>query len=49
MASELCSFQEAYRPVFENLLGRTVVARLDCGIAIMRPGQAFRLVTWPGT
>lgn len=50
VASELCSFEEAYRPVFENLLGRTVVARdLDSGIAIMRAGgHAFRLVTLAG-
>lgn len=50
VASELCSFDEAYRPVFENLLGRTVIARdLDSGIAIMRAGgHAFRLVTLAG-
>ncbi|MDD3410100.1 MAG: chromosome segregation protein SMC [Eubacteriales bacterium] len=50
VASELCSYAPEYRPIFENLLGRTVVARdLDSGIAIMRAGgHAFRLVTLSG-
>jgi chromosome segregation protein len=50
VASELCSFDEEYRPVMENLLGRTVLARdLDSGIRIMRAGgHAFRLVTITG-
>ncbi len=50
VASELCSFDEEYRPVMENLLGRTVLARdLDSGIRIMRAGgHAFRLVTLLG-
>ncbi|NLI21076.1 MAG: chromosome segregation protein SMC [Clostridiales bacterium] len=50
LASELCGFDERYRPVMENLLGRTVVAEdLDSGIEIMRAGgHAFRLVTLAG-
>ncbi|MBE5802110.1 MAG: chromosome segregation protein SMC [Clostridiales bacterium] len=50
VASELCSYEERYRGIVENLLGRTVVARdLDSGIAIMRAGgHAFRLVTLTG-
>ncbi len=50
VASELISFDEAYRGVAENLLGRTVVAdNLSHGIAIMRRGNhAFRLVTLDG-
>ncbi|MCE5342390.1 MAG: chromosome segregation protein SMC [Eubacteriales bacterium] len=50
IASELCAFDEEYRPVMENLLGRTVLARdLDSGIRIMRAGgHAFRLVTLTG-
>ncbi|HNX61181.1 MAG TPA: chromosome segregation protein SMC [Candidatus Limiplasma sp.] len=50
VASELCRFEEQYRPVMENLLGRTVIARdLDSGIRIMRAGNhAFRLVTLAG-
>ncbi len=50
VASELCGFDPAYRPIFENLLGRTVVAQdLESGIAIMRAGDhAFRLVTLAG-
>ena len=50
VASELCKFDESYRPIMENLLGRTVVAEnLDAGIAIMRAGgHAFRLVTLTG-
>ncbi len=50
VASELCGFDNRYRPVMENLLGRTVVAEdLDSGIEIMRAGgHAFRLVTLQG-
>jgi len=50
VASELISYDPSLRPVFENLLGRTVIAKdLDSGIAIMRRGQhAFRLVTLEG-
>ena len=49
-ASELISFDEQYRGIMENLLGRTVIAEnLDAGIAIMRRGNhAFRLVTLDG-
>ncbi len=50
VASELVGFDEEYRGVIENLLGRTVIARdLESGIAIMRAGRhAFRLVTLAG-
>lgn len=50
VASELVKYDEQFRPIVENLLGRTVVARdLDAGIAIMRAGRhAFRLVTLEG-
>ncbi len=50
VASELCGFDAKYRPVMENLLGRTVVAKdLESGIQIMRAGgHAFRLVTLAG-
>lgn len=50
LASELVGYDERFRPVAENLLGRTVIARdLDAGIAIMRAGRhAFRLVTLAG-
>ncbi|MEA4929410.1 MAG: chromosome segregation protein SMC, partial [Candidatus Limiplasma sp.] len=50
VASELCTFDPRYRPVMENLLGRTVIAEdLDSGIEIMRAGgHAFRLVTLNG-
>jgi len=50
LASELVSFDERYRGIVENLLGRTVVAEnLDAGIEIMRRGRhAFRLVTLDG-
>lgn len=50
VASELCGFDPKYRPVVENLLGRTVVAKdLESGIQIMRAGgHAFRLVTLAG-
>ncbi len=50
VASELVSYDSAYREIMENLLGRTVVAdNLEHGIAIMRRGNhAFRLVTLAG-
>ena len=50
VASELVDFDEPYRGIVENLLGRTVVAdTLEHGIAIMRRGNhAFRLVTLQG-
>lgn len=50
VASELISYDPAYRGIMENLLGRTVIARdLDSGIPIMRAGHhAFRLVTLEG-
>ena len=50
LASELVGFDERYRGIVENLLGRTVVAEnLDAGIEIMRRGHhAFRLVTLEG-
>lgn len=44
MASELIRFDEKYRGVIDNLLGRTVVAEnLEAGIRIQRAGRyAFR-------
>ncbi len=50
LASELVGFDETYRGIVENLLGRTVIAEnLDAGIEIMRRGRhAFRLVTLEG-
>ena len=50
VASEQISFDECYRGIVENLLGRTVLAtNLDAGIAIMRQArQGFRLVTLDG-
>ena len=50
VASELIQFDDRYRGVVENLLGRTVVAdTLEHGIPIMRRGgHAFRLVTLQG-
>ena len=50
VASELIEFDEQYRGIVENLLGRTVIAEnLDAGIEIMRRGRhAFRLVTLEG-
>ena len=50
LASELVAFDERYRGIVENLLGRTVIAEnLDAGIEIMRRGRhAFRLVTLEG-
>ena len=50
LASELVSFDPAYREIFQNLLGRTVIAEdLDCGIAMARKYRnAFRIVTLDG-
>ena len=50
VASELIRFDEKYRGVIDNLLGRTVVAEnLESGIRIQRAGRyAFRLVTLEG-
>jgi chromosome segregation protein len=50
VASELVNYDSKYRPVIENLLGRTVVARdLNAALPIMRAGHyAFRLVTLDG-
>ena len=50
LASELIRYDEQYRGIVENLLGRTVIAEdLDHGIPIMRAGRhAFRLVTLDG-
>ena len=50
VASELISYDEKYKGVIENLLGRTVISdNLDHGIAIMRAGHhSFRLVTLSG-
>ncbi len=50
VASELVEFDEEYRNIFTNLLGRTaVVEDLDCGIAMARKYQnRFRIVTLDG-
>lgn len=50
VASDLVGFDERYRGVFENLLGRTVIVRdLDAGIAINRRARgAFRIATLQG-
>lgn len=50
VASELIKYDEKYKNIIENLLGRTVIARdLDSGIHIQRKGRhAFRLVTLEG-
>ena len=50
IASELVEFDEEYRSIFTNLLGRTaVVEDLDCGIAMARKYQnRFRIVTLDG-
>lgn len=50
VASELVGFDEKYRGVFENLLGRTVIVEdLDAGIAInKRARSAFRIATLKG-
>ncbi|MBO2516792.1 MAG: chromosome segregation protein SMC [Clostridiales bacterium] len=50
VASDLIEYDEKFRGIVENLLGRTVVStNLDCGIPLMRAGHhAFRLVTLDG-
>ena len=50
VASELVQCAPEYRPIVDNLLGRTVIAdNLDHGIPIMNAGNhAFRLVTLTG-
>ena len=50
LASRLVRFDERYRNIFQNLLGRTVVVEdLDCGIAMARKYRnAFRIVTLDG-
>ncbi len=50
IASELIRFEEKYRPIFLNLLGRTVVVEdIDCAIAMARKYQnRFRIVTLDG-
>ena len=50
IASRLVEFDERYRGVFQNLLGRTVVMEdLDCGIAAARKYRnQFRIVTLDG-
>ena len=50
VASELLGYDERYRGIFENLLGRTVIVRdIDAGIAINRAAHgAFRIATLRG-
>lgn len=50
LASDLISFDERYRPVMEQLLGRTVVAEnLDVAVAVAKQyGYRFRIVTLDG-
>lgn len=50
VASDLVGFEERYRGIFENLLGRTVIVRdLDAGIAINKRARgAFRIATLKG-
>ncbi|MCE5235536.1 MAG: chromosome segregation protein SMC [Clostridiaceae bacterium] len=50
VASDLVGYDERYRGVFENLLGRTVLVRdIDAGIAINRVARgAFRIATLRG-
>lgn len=50
VASDLVGFDERYRGIFENLLGRTVIVKdLDAGIAInKRARSAFRIATLKG-
>ncbi len=50
VASELVEYDERYRNVMENLLGRTVIVQdLDAGIAInRRANAAFRIATLQG-
>lgn len=49
-ASELVAFDEKYREIMENLLGRVVIAEdLDCAIQMARRfSYAFRMVTLKG-
>ena len=50
VASQLVQFDKRYTEIFNNLLGRTVVAEdMDCGIAIARKySNRFRIVTLDG-
>lgn len=50
VASELISYNEKYRAVVENLLGRTVLVKtLEAGIALnKKAGAAFRIATLKG-
>ncbi|MDD4074686.1 MAG: chromosome segregation protein SMC [Eubacteriales bacterium] len=50
VASELVGYDEKYRNIFENLLGRTVLVEdLDAGIAINKQARgAFRIATLKG-
>jgi len=50
VASELVEFNERYRKVFENLLGRTIIVKdMDTGIAVARnSNHRFRIVTLEG-
>ncbi len=50
VASELVEYDEKYRSVVENLLGRTVIVKdLDSGIALnKRANAAFRIATLQG-
>ena len=50
VASDLIDYDEKFRGIIENLLGRTVIVEnLDYGIPLMRAGRhAFRLVTLEG-
>ena len=50
VASQLVQFDKRYTDIFNNLLGRTVVAEdMDCGIAIARKySNRFRIVTLDG-
>ncbi len=50
VASDLVGFDQRYRGIFENLLGRTVIVKdLDAGIAInKRARSSFRIATLKG-
>jgi len=50
VASDLVGFEERYRGIVENLLGRTVIVKdLDAGIAINKEARsAFRIATLKG-
>ncbi len=50
VASELVGYDEKYKNIFENLLGRTILVEdLDAGIAINRQARgAFRIATLKG-